>query len=512
MTGKQSYVIGLDCGTGGARALVSDFTGHVHGQATVAYDTAFPRPGWAEQTPADWWRAAGEAIRAAIVAAGVSPADIVAISADGTSSTLVALDADREPIGSAILWMDNRASSQARRMTATGDPTLARCRAGVSSEWMIPRLLWLKEKRPETFLRARWFVEMADYMALRLSGRLTLGLNQITNRWFYDGRAGGWPTSFFDRIGLAGIAERFPSEILPLGAPIGPLSPEAQRATGLGSDTLVVCGGTDAYVAMIGLDVCEPGRTAFITGSSHLLLSMTDTHVEVPGLFGPHPDCVVPGLFVYEGGQVSSGSIVKWWHDRFGAALATGPDAYGEMMRGAAEVPIGADGLVALDFFQGNRNPHTDYDLQGALWGLTLRHTPAHILRALLESVAFGTRNILQTLKESHIPVTSMTVCGGATRSRFLLQMHADTAGLPIAVPKVPEATAFGSAIVAAVGAGAYGSLTEAARAMVSIQETIEPDMEAHAHYASGFEAYRATHLALVPLMHTMAERRAADH
>jgi len=511
MTQKRAYVIGLDCGTGGARALVSDFAGHVHGQATVAYDTDFPRPGWAEQAPADWWRAAGEAIRAAIAAAGVAPADIVAISADGTSSTLVALDEAGEPIGPAILWMDNRASAQARRMTATGDAALARCRAGVSSEWMIPRLLWLKEKRPDTFTRSRWFVEMADYMALRLSGRLTLGLNQITNRWFYDGRAGGWPTAFFDRVGLHGITERFPSEILPLGAPIGPLSREAQEATGLGPGTLVVCGGTDAYVAMIGLDVCAPGRTAFITGSSHLLLSMTDVPVEVPGLFGPHPDCVVPGLFVYEGGQVSSGSVVKWWHDRFGAALATGPDAYGEMMRGAAEVPIGADGLVALDFFQGNRNPYTDYDLQGALWGLTLRHGPAHILRALLESVAFGTRNILQTLTESHIPVTSMTVCGGATRSRFLLQMHADTAGLPIAVPRVPEATAFGSAIVAAVGAGAYGSLAEAAREMVSIEATIEPDMVAHARYAPGFEAYRATHAALMPLMHEMAERRAAE-
>lgn len=510
MSARRPFVIGLDCGTGGARALVADLAGNVRGQATAAYDTHFPRPGWAEQTPADWWRAACLAIRAAMHDADATPDDILAISADGTSSTLVALDAAGEPIGPAILWMDNRASAEARRMMATGDPALARCRAGVSSEWMIPRLLWLKEKRPEIFERASHFVEMADWIAFKLSGRLTLGLNQICNRWFHDGRAGGWPTAFFDRIGLAGITDRFPADILPLGAPIGPLCADARRDTGLSGRTLVVCGGTDAYVAMVGLDVCAPGRTAFITGSSHLLLCMTDAQREVPGLFGPHPDCVVPGLAVLEGGQVSSGSILKWWHDQFGRALAVGPDPYAEMMAGAASVPIGADGLIALDFWQGNRNPHTDYDLQGAIWGLTLRHTPQHILRALVESIAFGTRNILRTLDANGVPVSSMTVCGGATRSRFLLQMHADTSGLPLVVPKVREATAFGSAIVAAVGAEVWRSLPEGAAAMVAEEETIEPDMDAHERYQPFFDAYVETHTALKPLMHSMAARMAA--
>lgn len=509
MTRSTPCVIGLDCGTGGARALVTDLAGRVLGQATSAYPTRYPRPGWAEQSPEDWWTAAVAAIRAALAAAGVSAADVTAISADGTSSTLVALDADLQPIGPAILWMDNRASAQARRMTATGDDALARCRAGVSSEWMLPRILWLAERRPAEFERTRWFVEMADYLTLRLSGRLTLGHNQATNRWFFDGRAGGWPTAFFARVGLAGIEERFPAEVLPLGTPVGPLCREAREATGLAASTRVVCGGTDAYVAMAGLDVCRPGKTALITGSSHLVLCQTDTPREIAGLFGPHPDCVVPGLFVYEGGQVSSLSIVKWWHDHFAAAGRDG-DAHGEMMRAAAEIEIGADGLVALDFWQGNRNPYTDYDLQGAIWGLTLRHTPAHVLRALVEAIAYGTRNILAELVGAGIPVTDMTACGGAARSRFLLQMHADTTGIPIAVPTVTEATAFGSAIVAAVGAGAYGGLAEAAGAMVSIAETIDPDPATRAAYDEGFAFYRETHAALAPLMHRMAARHAA--
>lgn len=501
--------LGLDGGTGGARALIADAAGRTLAIASEDYPTRYPAPGWAEQDPEDWWRAACAAVRGAIARAGVDPARIRAISADGTSSTCVALDAGLRPTRPAILWMDNRASAQARRMDETGHAALRRSRGGVSSEWMIPRLLWLKERERTTFERSRWFVEMADYLALRLSGRLTLGLNQITNRWFYDPRRGGWPEDFFARIGLPWISDHFPAEILPLGAPIGPIAPEAAEAMGLAPGTLVVCGGTDAYVAMVGLDACAAGRTAFITGSSHLVLPMTDRDVEVPGIFGPHPDCVVPGLFVMEGGQVSSGSIIRWWHDGFGRHLAPG-DSYGAMMRSAEEIPLGAEGLVALDFWQGNRNPFIDYDLQGAIWGLTLKHGPAHILRALLESIALGTRNILWTLEQHGVAPREMTACGGALRAPFWLQMHADAAGLPITVTEEPEATALGSAIAAAVGAGEFASLPEAAGAMVRPLRVVEPDPGRHARYQELFELYRDTHAALAPLMRRAAREERA--
>lgn len=504
---QPAYVIGLDGGTGGARAIVADLSGNVLAMATQDYETRFPFPGWAEQQPEEWWRASCLAVRVAVRKAGINPAHVLALCADGTSSTLVALDKELEPTAPAILWMDNRASPQARRMMQTGDAALRRSRLGVSSEWMIPKILWLNEKRPKIFERSRWFVEMADYLGLRLTGKLTLGLNQITNRWFYDGRRGGWPESFFDKIGLSGITERFPEQILPIGAPIGQILPSVAEDMGLSRNTTIVCGGTDAYVAMIGLNVCAPGKTAFITGSSHLVLPMTDKDIEVPGIFGPHPDCVVPGLFVMEGGQVSSGSIVRWWHDHLGKSMADGSETYASMMAQAEAIPIGADGLIALDFWQGNRNPYIDYDLQGAIWGLTLKHTPAHMLRALLESVACGTQNILMTLKNNNVAVETMTACGGATRSPFLLQMHADVAGIPIMVPKVAEATAFGAAISAAVGVGAYSSLVEAAGHMVSEDFTVEPDLGRHEAYGEVFEFYTATHDALEPLMHRMARR-----
>jgi ribulose kinase len=208
-----------------------------------------------------------------------------------------------------------------------------------------------------------------------------------------------------------------------------------------------------------------------------------------------------------EGGQVSSGSIIRWWHDHLGKLVGSGPDTYARMLREAGDIPIGADGLIALDFWQGNRNPYIDYDLQGALWGITLKHTPSHMLRALLESIAYGTENILRTLARHDVAVQTMVICGGATRTPFLMQMHADVCGIPIIVPRVLEATAFGSAIAAAVGAGFYDSLAEAAAAMVAEDHIVEPDMRRNEQYSEVFGFYCDTHAALAPLMHRMARR-----
>lgn len=504
MSGSSDVFIGLDCGTGGARALICGVDGKLLAVASKDYPTRFPQPGRAEQTPEGWWQAACLAVREAVAEAGVSPASVRAICADGTSSTLVALDENLSPIGEAILWMDNRASPQAHQIQASGHPALRRSRGGVSAETALPKILWIKQQEPERYARTRWFVEMADYMALRLSGQLTLGLNHTINRWFYDPRQGGWPLSLFEAVGLEGIESRFPPWMLPFGAPISPLSAEAAEALGLTTSTLTVCGGTDAYVAMAGLNTLRDGETALITGTSHLVLPMTDADTEVEGIFGPHPDCVVPDLFVMEGGQVSSGGILRWWQE---VAFGREKSDFERMMREAEEVPLGANGLIALDFWQGNRNPYIDYDLQGAVWGLTMKHGAADITRALMESVVLGTANIIERLTANGISIGSMTVAGGCLRTPYWLQMHADATNLTLRIPEVGDATALGAAIGASVGAGAYDSLQSAARQMVRINREIRPDPSRHAAYRDLLALYRETHEALRPLMHRMAER-----
>lgn len=507
MAEPRDLSIGLDCGTGGARALICDAGGHVLAICDQSYATAYPHPGWATQNPADWWRAACAAVRGALAAAGVAPARIAAICATGTSSTLVSLDAGQEPVGPAILWMDNRASPQAHRIEASGHRVLRRSRAGVSAETALPKILWLKESAPEAYAKTRWFVEMTDYMALRLSGQLTLGQNQTINRWFFHPREGGWPVDFLDAIGLAGICTRFPEHMPALGDPIGRITPEAAEAMGLCPQTVVIAGGTDAYVAMVGLNTLRPGETALITGTSHLVLPVVAEDIEIEGLFGPHPDCVTQGCFVMEGGQVSSGAILRWWHD----LLHEGENGYEAMLAEAEAAPPGANGLVVLDFWQGNRNPFTDYDLQGAIWGLTLKHSRADVTRALMESVALGTANILARLQGRGQMVQAMTLAGGVLRSPFWAQMHADATGVSLRIPEVGEATAYGAAITAAVGAGLHPSLTQAADAMVRISAEIHPDPERHAQFRAQLETYLETHAALRPLMHQQAQRSRAS-
>ncbi len=506
MADPRNLTIGLDCGTGGARALLCDTTGEVIAMATSDYATHHPHPGWATQKPDDWWTAACAAVRDVIATSGADPARIAALCADGTSSTVVCLDEAQTPVGDAILWMDNRASVEARRIEACGHPVLRRSRAGVSAETALPKIMWLKENEPERFARTRWFVEMADYLALRLSGKLTLGQNLTINRWFYDPRDGGWRTDFLDAIGLEGIADRFPEDMPALGDQIGQIASEAAAAMGLSPDTLIVAGGTDAYVAMVGLNTLRPGETALITGTSHLVLPVIAEDKEIEGLFGPHPDCVTKGTFVMEGGQVSSGAVLRWWYDLMNEGDTC--TSYDTLLVEAEAAPPGAHGLVVLDFWQGNRNPYTDYDLQGAIWGLTLKHSRAEVTRALMESVALGTANILTRLTERGVDVASMTVAGGVLRSRFWAQMHADATGTALRIPAVGEATALGSAISAAVGAGLFTSLEEAADSMVRIEEEILPDPDRHALFRKQLDIYIRTHAALMPLMH----ERAADN
>ncbi|HEB30400.1 MAG TPA: xylulose kinase [Spirochaetes bacterium] len=507
---KKPFVMGIDAGTGSVRVGLFDSRGTPVIFSTREYSTRFPQPGWAEQDPEEWWRSLIDAAAEAVKKSGVSAEDIMAVGVDGTSSTVVCLDKDLNHLRNAILWMDNRSAQQAKRIFESNDPALKRSSAGVSAEWMIPKILWLKENEPDLFERTCCFMEAADWINYRLTGELCLSINHITHRWFYNGREGGWPDAFYRAIGLENITEKFPKNILELGRVIGTLSPEAARATGLTSHTVVAEGGCDAYIGTLGLNVTKPGRAALITGSSHLILLVTTGNINVKGLFGAHPDCVIPGLCVLEGGQVSSGSIITWFKDNFTKseeieAEKRGIGHYDLLNEKAREVPVGSEGLIVLDYWQGNRNPYTDYQVQGAIWGLTLKHKSGNIFRAIMEGVAYGTENILRIMSENGLKVDALYIGGGVVKSDLWMKVHADVSNIPIHVTEFSEATVLGSAVCAAVGAGIYNELAEAAENMVRIKRVIEPDEENHRKYEFYFDKYRRTYFALKDLMHEMS-------
>lgn len=501
----DQYFIGIDGGTESLRAGVFDTRGNPLAFAAKAYKTEFPRPSWAEQNPQDWWEALGQSVRRAVSEAKVRPEEIAAIGLDTTCCSVVALDAKGDPLRPALIWMDVRSGEQAARIAASGDPALRVNGYGpVSAEWMAPKALWLLEHEPHHFREAAYICEYQDYLNHKLTGRMVGSLNNTSIRWYYDRSRGGFQRSLYEKIGLGEVLEKFPQEVLAMGERIGPLTREAAEHLGLPQATPVVQGGADAFVAMVGLGVVRPGRLALITGSSHLHLGLSDRPLHTRGLWGSYPDAVVQGLHTVEGGQTSTGSVIAWLRRLLGE-----PD-YAPLNEKAAALPPGAEGLVVLEHFQGNRTPHTDPDSRGVISGLTLKHGPEHLFRAVIEGVAYGTEEILATMRQAGYTPKEFILGGGATRSELWMQIHADVSGIPIQLTRVPDVAALGSAILAAVGVGVYPTIPEAAEQMVGFTRVIEPNWHKHEAYQPLLSAYRATYQGLKETLHRQA-RLAAD-
>ncbi len=494
----MGYVIGVDGGTESVRATVFDLAGRRIASAASAYPTQFYSGARAEQDPEAWWASLGTAVRRAVAEAGVAAHDIEAVCATTTCCSVVALDGAARPLRPAIIWMDVRAGAEAGAVLATGDPALAVNGNGagpVSAEWMIPKALWLARHEPDIFRAAHTICEYQDFITWRLSGRRAASLNNAAIRWHYRNDAGGWPDSLLAALDLGELRQKWPGEVLPPGTVIGTLTARAADHLGLAETVLVVQGGADALIGMIGLAVARPGQLALITGSSHLQFAVGRTAAHVPGLWGTYADAVYPGRTILEGGQTSTGSIVAWLRRLTGDALDL--DA---LNMEAGRLDPGADGLLVLDHFQGNRTPYTDPLARGAITGLSLHHTAAHLFRAMLEGIGFGTRAIIDRMAEAGCGAAEITAGGGATRSPLWLQIHADTSGLPVVVPEVAEAPSLGAAVLAAFGAGHFASIDDGIAAMVRPGRRIEPIAANVERYETIYRRYAALYPALKPL------------
>lgn len=515
MTGP--YVLGIDFGTESVRVGVFDLTGQPVAFASQPYPLYHPHPGWAEQKPDDWWAAFVGATRLALAKSGVPKEEIVGLGADCTSCTVLALDEHFQPLGPAIIWMDVRAADQARRIAASGHPALKYNGYGnVSAEWLPCKALWLKENQPEIYRQARYIGEFIDWLTHRLTGEWVASINNTSIRWYYDRAEGGWPASFYEQIGLGDLIAKFPGRVLDLGQVAGPLRAEVAAELGLPAGLPVAEGGADAFIAMIGLNVLQPGKMAFITGSSHLHLGQSAQPLHAKGVFGAYTDAVVPGQYTVEGGQVSTGSVVKWFKENFcgkEAALAAerGVEVYTLLNELAAPIPPGSEGLVVLDYWQGNRTPYVDPEARGIIRGLSLKHTTGHLFRAIIEGIAYGTEHILRTFRANGYVVEEMVAAGGPTKSELWMQIHADVSNVPISLTAVADGPALGSAILGAVAAGLYPDMQAAAARMVKVTRRIEPNPARHAAYQFYVEQYMNTYPPLQDLIHQTVRHSAAQ-
>jgi ribulose kinase len=274
-------------------------------------------------------------------------------------------------------------------------------------------------------------------------------------------------------------------------------------ATGLTPGIPVAGGGADAYMGVVGVNALKPGKLALITGSSQLHIGMADKELHAPGIFGSFPDAILPGVEVVEAGQISTGSIIKWFTSNFinsetqKIAEEKGKNIYDILGEDAQSIPPGSEGLVVLEHWQGNRTPWVDAASRGVIRGFTLKHTPAHVFRAIMEGVVYGTQVILRRFEESAFFVDEIIACGGATRSPLWMQIHADVTGKQITIPDEQEAVTLGSAIAATVAAGIYPDLNIAAEAMVTVSRVIEPNLKNTAFYEEFVRQYISTYESL---------------
>ena len=478
----MSYLLGVDGGTEGIRAFVFDLDGRVIASHATAYKTEFPQPSWAEQDPEDWWVGMGASVKGALAKAKILPSEVLAMSVDTTCCSVVALDKDGRHLRPCMIWMDVRSAKEADEVAATKDAALRINGAGagpVSAEWMIPKSLWMKKHQTGIYNRAAKIGEYQDYINLRLTGQWVGSLGNSCIRWHYQTLHGGVPRSLLKALDLADLEGKWPAKMLAPGQPIGPLTAQAAVHLGLQPGLLVVQGGSDAFIGVIGLGVTEPGEMGLITGSSHLHIGITAKPVHKAGVWGTYMDGVYPGKPIIEGGQTSTGSVIAWFKRHFAEHTS-----FGTLNEGAAALPPGAEGLLVLDHFQGNRTPYTDALSRGAITGLTLKHTPAHVFRGIIEGICLGTRLIIDNFGDA-FSAKRIVLAGGATNSALWLQIHADTIGEPIELTEVADAPALGCAILAAHGAGKFATIEEGCRAMVRRKTVIAPNLKATRFYES---------------------------
>ncbi len=505
-------LLGIDCGTQSLRAGVYDSEGRLVVQAVEEFETQFPQVGWAEQNPQDWLEAARVAIGKCLEHPDVSPEAIAGTAVDATACTPLCVDEKGEPLRPALLWMDQRAHREAEEVNQTGHPFLKYVGGGDSPEWGVPKCMWLKRNEPDTWRAAAKVCDCADWLTFKLTGKWIASLCNATAKWNYVRPEGGFPEDLLRAVGLDDALEKWPTDVRPMGELAGELTSEAAQFLGLKPGTPVAVGGIDAYTGMIGLNVVSHGRMALVIGSSTCHMGLSDEAVFGSAVWGPYPDALIEGTWVLEGGQTATGSIVKWFADNFAHAQAAeaerrGISRYEVLDEQAAAVPPGAEGVILIDYFQGNRTPLRDPLARGAFWGLSLRHGPGHMLRAIYEGTAFGTRHILEDLAQAGFRVTELYACGGGAKSSLWLQITADVCQIPIITTEIQEATALGAAILGGVAAGIFPSIAEGAQAMVREARRTDPNPELKETYDFYFDKYVRFYPAMKELMHEVAQR-----
>jgi xylulokinase len=493
--------MGIDVGTGGSRAVLIDTAGKIVSSATVEHKPFIsPQTGWAEQDPHDWWRASAAAIRAAITKAAIPAEQIKAIGLSGQMHGAVMLDAADEVLRPAIIWCDQRSGEQCEKLTANvGSSRLIEltCNPALTG-FTLPKILWVRDHEPEIWQRVRSVLLPKDYVRFRLTGDKATDVADASGTLLLNVAARRWSDEMLD-------AAEIRSDLLPRvyesQEVTGSLSARAAEETGLRAGTPVVAGAGDQAAGAVGLGIVRPGMVSATIGTSGVVFAATNTPALDPK-GRVHTFChAIPERWHVMGVTQGAGLSLRWFRDQFGV-LSTDPsgDPYESLTAEAAQVPPGADGLLWAPYLMGERTPHLDPLARAALVGLTASHTRAHVVRAILEGVAFSLKDSFEILKELNVPCETVRLGGGGARSELWRQIQADIYGQEVETAEAEEGAAYGVAILAGVAAGAWTSVDAACEAVIRTNTRVRPDERA----AQLFHRQYRKYVALYPTLRSI--------
>lgn len=526
---EHQYVVGVDFGTLSGRAVVvrvadgEELGSAVHEYSHGVIESVLPDsgvrlgPSWALQSPIDWLDVLRQAVPKALAVSGVDPKKVIGVGTDFTACTVLPTLADGTPLcvldeladrphSWPKLWKHHAAQPQADLVNAVaeerGEPWLGRYGGRISSEWEFAKGLQLLQEDPDLYARTDRWIEAADWIVWQLTG--TESRNVCTAGYKGIRTEDGYPSrEYLSALdpGFADFTDKLADQLLALGAPAGQLTAQAAEWTGLPAGITVAAGNVDAHVTAAAADATRPGQLVAIMGTSTCHVMSSDRLAEVPGMCGVVDGGIIDGLWGYEAGQSAVGDIFGWFVDNcvppayVAEAERRGVSVHSYLEELAAGQPVGAHGLVALDWHNGNRSILVDHDLSAVLVGQTLATRPEDSYLALIEATAFGTRRIVEAFEETDVAVEEFIVAGGLLKNRLLMQIYSDVLRRPISVVESGQGPALGSAIHAAVAAGTYSDVPAAAAAMGRRTEAAyRPDTARADRYDLLYAEYRQLH------------------
>jgi xylulokinase len=493
----EQLFLGLDVGTSGVKAILVAPNGNVAATATSPLTMSTPRPGWAEQDPAQWWDATLASIHA--VRRAKPDAVIAAVGISGQMHSSVFLDRAGDVIRPALLWCDGRTTAECAEITQRvgGEERLRDLACNPALEgFTLPKVLWLQRHEPDAYARLATVLLAKDYIRYRLTGVLATDPSDASATLMYDTAHLRWSEEILRAVDV-------PMSIVPTvggsAEVLGHITAEAAVVSMLPKGTPVVGGGADNACGAAGVGAIAQGEVVSSWGTSGTVLAPT-TEPRVDPKLRAHTFChVAPGVWYMMGVVLSAGGAFGWYRDQFARELTDRSTASTLLNEEAATIPAGSEGVAFLPYLQGERTPHRDAAARGAFLGLSLAHTRAHMTRAVLEGVCFALRDSLTILQDLGLSPSHVLLTGGGAKSAFVRRLQSEVFGLPVSTVNREEGPAYGAALLAAVGAGAFPDLSSAARATLIRTDAEHPDGDAHRAYAEPYARFRQSYRAARP-------------